>query len=103
MRIVKEKRFIEFYKQERYWKEESSIRSWIFEARFSQWNNAAELKAKYKNASIVSSKRVVFNIKGNKFRLVADIEYRLRIIFVVWFGTHDEYEKIDVKTVDYDN
>ena len=62
MRIVKEKTLIEFIKQERYRKAESAIRSWIFEARFSQWNNAAELKAKYKNASIVSSKRVVFYI-----------------------------------------
>lgn len=82
---------------------EQAIRSWIYEVRFSEWNNAAELKAKYKNASIISSKRVVFNISGNNYRLVADIEYQLKIVFVVWFGKHSEYDKITVKEMSYDN
>jgi len=44
---------------------------------------------------------VVFNIHGNKYRLIVDIEYRLQIIFIVWLGTHNEYNKIDAKTVAY--
>jgi HTH-type transcriptional regulator/antitoxin HigA len=56
-------------------------------------DNANELKSKYRNASVLSSKRVVFNIKGNDYRLIVDIEYRLKIVFVVWFGTHAEYNK----------
>jgi len=81
---------------------EQSLKSWIQEAENSIWKNSAQLKAKYRNASIISSKRVVFNIKGNDYRLIVDIEYRLKIIFIVWVGTHSQYDKIDVKTVSYD-
>ena len=103
MRIIKEKTLKELCKLDRYKKAESAIKSWIYEVRFSEWNNVAELKAKYKKASIISSKRVVFNLKGNDYRLVVDIEYTLKIVFVVWFGTHDEYDNIDVKTFSYDS
>ena len=103
MRIIKEKTLNEYCRLDRYKKAESAIRSWIYEVRFSKWNNAAELKAKYKNASIISSKRVVFNIKGHDYRLGVDIEYQLKIVFVVWFGTHNEYDNINVKTVNYDS
>jgi mRNA interferase HigB len=77
--------------------------SFIYEVRYSDWKSASELKSKYGNASILSSKRVVFNIKGNDYRLIVDIEYKLKIVFIVWFGTHAEYEKIDAKTVSYEN
>ena len=80
-----------------------SVKAWIYVVRFSTWNNANELKAKYGNASIISSKRVVFNIKGNDYRLIVDVEYNLEIVFVVWFGPHKEYEKIDAKKVRYEN
>ncbi|WP_103923730.1 type II toxin-antitoxin system HigB family toxin [Algoriphagus boritolerans] len=59
-------------------------------------------KAQYRNASILNEKRVVFNIHGNIYRLIFDIEYRLKIIFIVWFGRHREYDKIDSKTISYD-
>ena len=81
---------------------EQPLKSWIQEAANSTWKNSAQLKAKYRNASILTSKRVVFNIKGNDFRLIVDIEYRLKIIFVVWIGTHKQYDKIDAKTISYD-
>jgi len=81
---------------------EQSLKSWIQEAENSIWKNSAELKAKYSNASIINSKRAVFNIKGNEYRLIVDIEYRLKIIFIVWIGTHSQYDKIDAKTISYD-
>jgi len=81
---------------------EQSLKSWIQETEKSTWKNSAELKSKYRNASIINSKRVVFNIRGNDYRLVVDIEYRLKIIFIVWIGTHNQYDKIDVKTLAYD-
>jgi mRNA interferase HigB len=56
----------------------------------------------YKNASIINSKRIVFNIKGNAYRLIVDVEYRLQIIFIVWVGTHKQYNEIDAKTIGYD-
>jgi len=103
MRIIKEKTLKEYCEQARYKRAEQSIRSWIYEVRFSNWRNASELKAKFKNASIITSKRVVFDIGGNNYRLVVDIEYRLQIVFVVWFGTHNEYDIIDVNKVTYEN
>ena len=81
---------------------EQPLKSWLEEAESSTWGNSAELKAKYRNASIITSKRTVFNIKGNDYRLIVDIEYRLKIIFIVWVGTHSQHDKIDAKTISYD-
>ena len=103
MRISKEKTLADYCNLSKYKKAAESLKAWVFEVRYSNWKNANELKSKYGNASIISSKRVVFNIKGNSFRLVVDIEYKLEIVFIVWFGTHAEYDRIDAKTVSYEN
>ncbi|WP_296623515.1 type II toxin-antitoxin system HigB family toxin [Marivirga sp.] len=102
MRILKEKTLNDYCEQAKYKPAEESLKAWFYEARYSIWNNSNELKAKYRNASIIGSKRVIFNIKGNDFRLIVDIEYKLSTIFIVWFGAHAEYDKIDAKTVKYD-
>jgi len=52
---------------------------------------------------LLNSKRVVFNIKGNDYRLIVDIEFKLKIVFIVWFGTPSEYEKIDARLISYEN
>lgn len=103
MRIIKEKTLAEYCKLSKYKQAEESLIAWIYEVMFSTWNNANELKSKYGNASVISSKRVVFNIKGNDYRSIVDIEYKLKIVFIVWFGTHVEYDKIDAKTVSYES
>jgi mRNA interferase HigB len=78
-----------------------ALLSWYEEAEAAQWNHPNELKEQYRNASIITEKRVIFNIHGNSFRLVVDIEYRLKIVFVVWFGTHKQYDNIDANKVSY--
>lgn len=78
-----------------------SLLSWYEEMRKAEWKNHNELKAQFSNASIITNKRVVFNIHGNHYRLIVDIEYRLGIVFVVWIGSHKEYDQIDSKTVRY--
>ncbi len=103
MRIVKEKTLTDYCRLSKNKQAAESLKAWVYEVKFSIWNNANELKLKYSNASIISSKRVVFNIKGNNYRLIVDIEYKLKIVFIVWFGTHEEYDKIDAKTVSYEN
>lgn len=103
MRIIKEKTLAEYCRLGKYKKAEESLKAWIYEVRFSTWKNANELKSKYGNASIISSKRVVFNIKGNDYRLIVDVEYKLKIVFIVWFGTHAEYNDINAKTVSYES
>ena len=89
----------------KYWEKhpntEQSLKAWVQEIEQSNWESPQALKLKYRNASILTGKRVIFNINGNKFRLIVDIEYRLKIVFVVWFGSHAEYDLIDSKTVKY--
>jgi len=103
MRIIKEKTIKDFVEKDRYQPAASQLKAWLQEARQGDWHNSKELKLKYRNASIINSKRVVFNIKGNDFRLIVDIEYKIKLVFIVWFGTHSEYDKIDVKTVGYED
>lgn len=103
MRIIKEKTLTDYCRLSKYKRAAESLKAWVYEVKFSIWNNVNELKAKYGNASIISSKRVVFNIKGNDYRLIVNIEYKLKIVFIVWFGTHKDYDTIDAKTVSYEN
>lgn len=84
-----------------YPKAKQSLLAWYEEVISADWNNPNELKSQFQNASIISNKRVIFNIHGNSFRLIVDIEYRLKIVFIVWFGTHQEYDKIDSKIISY--
>lgn len=74
---------------------------WFHEARRAAWRNSAEVKRNYGTASIVSGDRVVFNIKGNAYRLVSAIDYRRQIVFIKWLGPHRDYDRIDARTVQY--
>ncbi len=88
-----------------YWKKypevEQSLKAWHDEILHSEWRSPNELKNHFHNASVITNKRLVFNIKGNKHRLVADIEFRIGIVFIVWIGTHRDYDKINVKDIHY--
>ncbi len=75
---------------------------WYNEFSKYEFNNFNELKKVYGNASIVNNNRVVFNIKGNDFRLVVSINFLQAACYVIWFGTHNEYNKINVETVKFD-
>lgn len=103
MRIIKVKTLLDHLSNPKYESAEKALLSWISEVKYSNWSSPAELKLKYKNASKIGSKRVVFNIKGNDYRLIVDIEYKLKIVFIVWFGTHKEYNIIDAKEVIYES
>lgn len=80
---------------------EQSLFTWYEEACKAHWKSPNELKEQIGNASVINNKRIVFNINGNKYRLIVDIEFRLQIIFIVWIGTHKEYDTINVKTISY--
>ncbi len=99
MRIISKRTLKLFWKQHP--SAEQPLKSWFDEAMKASWNSPNELKLQFGNASIISDKRVVFNIHGNTFRLVVDIEFRLQIIFIVWVGTHQEYDKLDVREIHY--
>jgi len=91
MRVISRKTLIEYWKKHP--ETEQSLKSWYDEAINAAWASPNELKKQYRNSSIITNKRVVFNIQGNKHRLVVDIEYKIGIIFIVWIGTHKEYDK----------
>lgn len=75
---------------------EKPLKAWFREAVSARWANSAELKATYGNASILDEKRVVFNIGGNKHRLLVWVHYRFGRVFIRWVGTHSEYDELDV-------
>lgn len=71
---------------------ETSLKAWYHDAKGAEWLNSNELKQQYKNASIVGDGRVVFNIKGNEYRLVVAIDYDFQVIFIRFIGTHKQYD-----------
>ncbi len=79
----------------------TALQEWYHELVNSDFKNFNELKRVYGNASIVADDRVVFNIMGNKFRLVVRIVFDFKAVQIKWFGTHAEYDKIDVTTVQH--
>jgi mRNA interferase HigB len=81
----------------------SALESWFHEAVSADWKSGADVKKTYATASILSTDRVVFNIKGNDYRLVTAIDYKRQIVFIKWLGTHSDYDKIDAKTVQYES
>jgi mRNA interferase HigB len=81
---------------------QDQLDAWFGLVSRAAWKNSAELKQRHRTASIVTSERVVFNIKGNEFRLVVAVDYQHGFILVLWLGTHREYDQIDVKRVTYD-
>jgi mRNA interferase HigB len=78
---------------------EGSLLAWYREVEKEDWDGPAKVKAKYRSASLVRDNRVVFNIKGNDYRLVVRINYPYRMVYVRFVGTHTEYDKIDAGEV----
>lgn len=76
---------------------------WYHEMIITEFKNFNELKNVYGNASVVSDDRVVFNIMGNKYRLIVRIVFDFKTIQIKWFGTHAEYDKIDASNIQYKN
>jgi mRNA interferase HigB len=79
---------------------EQPLRAWYSEAMAATWLNPAELKKQFRSASILKGNRVVFNIKGNDYRLITAIAFKYQTVYVKFIGTHAEYDKVDAETVD---
>ena len=76
------------------------LEAWYFEVIRASWTTPQELKAQFGSASILKNSRVVFNIAGNKYRLVVAVDYRRHACFVKFVGTHKQYDTIDAETYD---
>lgn len=78
-----------------------SLLAWHKAFSKASFNNFNEIKEVYHSASIVANGRIIFNIKGNSFRLIIATDFRRQSAYIIWFGTHNEYDKIDAATVAY--
>ena len=83
-------------------KAKTLLLTWFHEFSKAEFRNFNELKQIYGNASIVTNNRVIFNIKGNDFRLVVSVNFKRLAAYVIWFGTHKEYDRMDPSTVEFD-
>ena len=75
------------------------LRSWFALASRADWRSPVDVKAAYRNASFIAKNRIVFNIKGNEYRLVTAVHYNRGMRFIRFVGTHRDYDKIDASTV----
>jgi len=86
-----------------FWKQfpdaEEPLLAWYREVEKEDWDGPANVKEKYRSASIIKGSRVVFNIKGNDYRLVVKINYPYRMVYIRFVGTHAQYDETDVEEV----
>lgn len=97
MRVISKKKLREFW--QRHPDSEQALKAWHAEAEAASWQDPAEIKARFRSASILKDSRVVFNICGNKYRLVVKISYKNAIVLIRFVGTHKEYDATDVEGV----
>jgi len=97
MRVIAKKVLREFW--EKHADAVQQLRTWYREALKASWNNPADIKKEYVRASILKGGKVVFDICGNKYRLVVDINYERQWVFIRFIGTHTDYDKIDANTI----
>ncbi len=95
MRIIAFRVLREFFETPEHADSEPSIRAWYHEVKAAKWKNSNELKSQFGSASIIGDNRVVFNIKGNKYRLVVAIDYNFQVVYIRFIGTHEDYDKIN--------
>lgn len=97
MRIIAKKPIRQFW--ESFPDAEGPLKAWYADAKHADWKTPNDIKKHYASASIVANNLVVFNIGGNKYRLICHVRYDLGILFVRFVGTHEEYDKVDAASV----
>lgn len=97
MRLISRRTLKDFW--ERHPDAQQSLQAWYADVKESRWKSPSDIKSVYRNASFVGNNRVVFNIKGNTYRLVVAIQYQFGIVYIRFVGTHEEYDRIDAATV----
>jgi mRNA interferase HigB len=97
MRVISRKRLREFW--ERHPDVRTSLEAWFADVKQTAWKRPADIKATYRNASFIADNRVVFNIKGNKYRIIVLVQYKFQIVYIRFIGTHQDYDGIDAETI----
>ena len=99
MHIISKKKLVNFWVDPSHRNAEQPLKAWYAEAKHAVWKTPVDIKAHYRHASIVGANRVVFNIAGNKYRLVVKFHYNTGVGYIRFVGTHAEYDKIKVETI----
>ena len=99
MRVIAKRTLRAFWQQTPHRNAEVPLLAWHREARLARWTSPADVKAQYGTASVLKDGRMVFNIGGNKYRLVVWINYRRGTVYVRFVGTHRAYDEIDAETI----
>ena len=106
MRVIARRTLREFVEARTGHRDQAALKgaldAWFDEVRKANWASTADVKRRYPSASIVSAERIVFNIKGNDYRLVVAVDFEKGIVWIKWIGTHREYDRIDVKEVSHE-
>ena len=97
MHVISRKTLVDYW--QRVPESEQPLKAWFSEAQKAQWNSPADIKEKYRSASFLKGNRVVFNICGNKHRLIVRINYDSKTVFIRFVGSHSEYDKINAEEV----
>lgn len=105
MRIIARRTLKAFVASRAGHKDHSALRAaldaWFAETRRAKWLSTADVKRHYRTASVISAERIVFNIKGNEYRLVVSVDFEKGIVWIKWIGTHRSYDLIDAKKVEH--
>lgn len=103
MRIIARRTLREFVNSLAGHKDQPAVKTaldaWFDEIRRARWGSPAAVRRSYASASIVNGERLVFNIKGNAYRLVAAVDFEKSMVWIKWIGTHKDYDRINVKEV----
>ena len=97
MRVIAKRTLRDFW--EKHADCEEQLKSWYRETEKSEWNNINELKSEYPSASILKDNRIVYNIKGNNYRLIVKFNFEYGVCWIRFIGTHAEYDKIDANNI----
>jgi mRNA interferase HigB len=97
MRIISKRTLVQFY--DAHPEAEQSLKRWYKLAKMADWKTPTDVKTDIGNASIIGNNRIVFNISGNKYRLIAAANYKHRMLYIRFIGTHKEYDKINAEII----
>lgn len=98
MRIIAKRTLVQFW-ESGHGDAEQPLKAWHAMAKAASWSDPSEIKAKFATASFLANNRVVFNISGNKYRLVVKVEYAIKAVYIRFVGSHAEYDKIDASKI----
>lgn len=99
MHIISRKTLKIFFEDPNFSDAKGPLESWFHEVSHEEWRTPSDVKAKYGSASFLKDNRIVFNIGGNKYRLVVKVNYSLKKVFIRFVGTHEAYDQIDVEVI----